>query len=400
MSFKNKGRIFCLVAQAGILCWVCVARVSLLRPHRCATAGILLKTTTIHSHTKKKKRKMSVGEFFDSITESKLGQAVLFTALLTGVYKLTTFTLSFGSLIADLFILPPTNFAKYGAKKGNWAVVTGASDGIGKEYAFQLAGKGLNVVLVSRTLSKLETIATEIERKHGVQTKVVAFDASVDKQENYQAIQEAITGLPVTVLINNVGQSHSIPVPFLETTEKELTDIITINNLVTLKITQTVAPVIVKTVAEQKKKVRGLILSMGSFGGLLPTPYLATYSGSKAFLQQWSSALAGELKPQGVDVQLVVSYLVTSAMSKIRRTSATIPNPKQFVRATLKTAGKRCGAQERFATSTPYWSHALMHFFIENSVGVYSSIGNKLNFDMHKSIRVRALKKAARQKTE
>ncbi|GEQ70348.1 hypothetical protein JCM33374_g4024 [Metschnikowia sp. JCM 33374] len=343
---------------------------------------------------------MSVTEVINSITDCKLIQVALYTALLTGVYKLTTFTLSFGSLLADLFVLPPTNFAKYGAKKGNWAVVTGASDGIGKEYAFQLAGKGLNVVLVSRTLSKLEAIAKDIQEKYGVKTEVIAFDASVDKEENYKAIKDVIADLPVTVLVNNVGQSHSIPVPFLETDEKELTDIITINNLVTLKITQAVAPVIVKTVAAQKKKVRGLILSMGSFGGLLPTPYLATYSGSKAFLQQWSSALAGELKPQGVDVQLVVSYLVTSAMSKIRRTSATIPNPKQFVRATLNTAGKRGGAQERFATSTPYWSHALMHFFIENTVGVSSSIANKLNFDMHKSIRVRALKKAARQKSE
>ncbi|OBA20501.1 NAD(P)-binding protein [Metschnikowia bicuspidata var. bicuspidata NRRL YB-4993] len=341
-----------------------------------------------------------MSNFIGSITESKLGQAALYTALLTGVYKLTTFTLSFGSLLLDLFVLPPTDFVKYGAKKGNWAVVTGASDGIGKEYAFQLASKGLNVVLVSRTLSKLEAIATEIQEKFGVKTEVIAFDASEDNEANYKAIQDTIADLPVTVLVNNVGQSHSIPVPFLETEQKELTDIITINNLVTLKITQTVAPVIVKTVAGQKKKVRGLILSMGSFGGLIPTPYLATYSGSKAFLQQWSSALAGELKPQGVDVQLVVSYLVTSAMSKIRRTTATIPNPKQFVKATLNMAGKRGGAQERFATSTPYWSHALMHFFIENSVGVYSSIGNKLNLDMHKSIRARALKKAARKKAE
>ncbi|KAF8002639.1 hypothetical protein HF325_003604 [Metschnikowia pulcherrima] len=337
---------------------------------------------------------MSVSDLINSITENKVGQAVLYTALLTGVYKLTTFTLSFGSLIADLFILPATNFRKYGAAKNdNWAVVTGASDGIGKEYAFPIGQK--------RTLLKLEALADEIKANSAVSTKVIAFDASIDDDNNYKAIKEAIADLHVTVLINNVGQSHSIPVPFLETESKELTDIVTINNLVTLKITQAVAPVIVKTVASQKREgVRGLILTMGSFGGLIPTPYLATYSGSKAFLQQWSSALAGELKPQGVDVQLVVSYLVTSAMSKIKRASATIPNPKQFVKATLNTVGKRCGAQERFATSTPYWSHAFMHFFIENSVGVYASLVNKLNLDMHKSIRVRALKKAARQKTE
>lgn len=343
---------------------------------------------------------MSIHQVILSASDSKPVQALLYAALLTGVYKLTTFSLSLFAMLADLFVLPPTNFAKYGAKKGHWAVVTGASDGIGKEYAFQLAGKGFNVVLVSRTLAKLEALATEIESKHGVSTKVVAFDASVDDDANYAKIEQAIGTLPVTVLVNNVGQSHSIPVPFLETSAKELTDIVTINNLVTLKITQTVAPVIVRTVAAEKKKVRGLILTMGSFGGLIPTPLLATYSGSKAFLQQWSASLAGELQRDAVDVELVVSYLVTSAMSKIRRSSATIPNPKQFVRATLKNVGKRGGAQERYATSTPYWAHALMHFGIENTLGVYSSVVNKFNLQMHQSIRARALKRAARQKAE
>ncbi|EEQ41216.1 putative very-long-chain 3-oxoacyl-CoA reductase [Clavispora lusitaniae] len=342
---------------------------------------------------------MSVLQLISEVSDSKAAQVLLYAALITGVYKITTFSLALAALLADAFVLPPTNFAKYGAKSGKWAVVTGASDGIGKEYALQLAAKGLNVVLVSRTLAKLESLASEIEEKHKVQTAIVAFDASEDKEENYRQLRETIADLAVTVLVNNVGQSHSIPVPFLETDPKELTDIVTINNLVTLKITQTVVPVISKTV-KSDRKARGLVLTMGSFGGLLPTPYLATYSGSKAFLQQWSAALAGELKPEGIDVELVISYLVTSAMSKIRRTSATIPNAKQFVRATLKSVGKRVGAQDRYATSTPYWSHALMHFFIENTVGVYSSVANKLNFDMHKSIRVRALKKAARAKKE
>lgn len=324
----------------------------------------------------------------------KLSQALVYGLLLVGVYKVTTFLLSLGSMLVDLFILPPTDFKKYGAKKGKWAVITGASDGIGKEYALQLASKGLNIVLVSRTQSKLELLAADIESKYKVSTKVVAFDVSEDKPANYIHLADAINGLPVTVLINNVGLSHSIPVPFLETEEKELRDIITINNTATLKITQIVSPVIAATVAD--KKSRGLILTMGSFGGLLPTPYLATYSGSKAFLQAWSAALAGELKSQGIDVELVISYLVTSAMSKIRKTSLAIPNPKAFVKATLAKTGRRNGAQERFATSTPYWAHALMHFGIENTVGVYSKFANKLNFDMHKSIRTRALKKAAR----
>lgn len=250
-------------------------------------------------------------------------------------------------------------------------------------------------MLVSRTKSKLEVVSTEIETKFKKETKVVAFDATTDSPENYELISKALEGLPVTILINNVGQSHSIPVPFLETTDKEMIDIVTLNNIVTLKITKLISPLIVATV-EKQKGAHGLILTMGSFAGLLPSPLLAVYSGSKAFLQNWSAALAGELKEKNVDVELVVSYLVASAMSKIRRTSFTIPSPKQFVAATLKNVGRRVGAQERFATMTPYPSHALMHWAIENTVGVYSKLANKLNLSMHKSIRIRALKKAKR----
>lgn len=325
--------------------------------------------------------------------------AFIYAALAVGVAKIVFTALSFGAIILESYILPPVNFSKYGAKQDSWAVITGASDGIGKEYAFQLAQKGFNIVLVSRTQSKLDLVATEIQTKFKTETKVVAFDATTDAPENYEQLSKAVEGLPVTVLINNVGQSHSIPVPFLETSDDEMANIIKLNNIVTLKITKLLTPLIIAN-AKKQKGVRGLILTMGSFSGLVPTPYLAVYSGSKAFLQNWSAALAGELKPQGVDVELVISYLVTSAMSKIKYSSFTIPNPKQFVKATLNNVGRRVGAQERFATITPYPSHALMHWGIDTFLGVYSKTVNKVNLDMHSSIRKRALKKAARLAAE
>jgi 17beta-estradiol 17-dehydrogenase / very-long-chain 3-oxoacyl-CoA reductase len=278
---------------------------------------------------------------------------------------------------------------KYG-KKGTWAVVTGASDGLGKEFASQLAAKGFNLVLVSRTQSKLDTLARELElRWSGLQAKTLAMDYSQDKDEDYERLAELIKGLDVGILINNVGQSHSIPVPFLETSRDELQSIITLNCLGTLKTTQVVAPILTK-------RKRGLILTMGSFAGVMPTPYLATYSGSKAFLQHWSSSLASELKPQGVDVQLIVSYLVTTAMSKIRRTSLLIPNPKQFVRAALGKIGLS-GTEAFPNTYTPWWSHAAFKWVIESTVGSTSAVTIWFNRKMHVDIRKRALRKAERE---
>lgn len=254
----------------------------------------------------------------------------------------------------------------------------------------QLASKGFNIVLVSRTQSKLETLAAEIENKFaGVQTKILAMDYSKNDDGDYAKLAELVGGLDVAILINNVGQSHSIPVPFLETPKDELENIVTINCLGTLKTTQVIAP----GMAQRK---RGLVLTMGSFGGWMPTPYLATYSGSKAFLQHWSTSLAAELKSSNVDVYLVLSYLVCSAMSKIKRPSMMIPTPRPFVRATLGKIGLG-GTQEVAYSYTPWWSHALMQWWVEKTVGFGNSLGVGINLKMHQDIRARALRKAARE---
>ncbi len=279
---------------------------------------------------------------------------------------------------------------KFGGK-GTWALITGASDGIGKEYAVQLASKGYNIILVSRTQSKLTELEKEIKDKYKVETRTLAMDFAANRDKDYIALKKITDEVDeISILINNVGLSHSMPVPFAETPEQEMKDIITINCMGTLRVTQLVVPCMVK-------RKSGLILTMASFGGLMPTPLLATYSGSKAFLQQWSSALASELAPYGVTVQLVQSYLVTSAMSKIRRSSLLVPTPKQFVKAALGKIGRSGGAQGILATSTPYWAHAIMHWFIATFVGTTNGVVIGVNKKMHEDIRKRALRKAERE---
>lgn len=280
---------------------------------------------------------------------------------------------------------------KYG-KPGTWAVITGASDGLGKEYALQLAAKGFNLVLVSRTQSKLDALAAEIQQKYtgkGLRIETLSMDFSQNNDADYERLHELVQGLDVGILINNVGQSHSIPVSFLETPKEELQNIVTINCLGTLKITQVIAPIF-------KQRKRGLILTMGSFGGWTPTAYLATYSGSKAFLQQWSNALAAELSDDNVDVYLVLSHLVTTAMSKIRRPSLLIPNPRNFVKSALDKVGLG-GFQTAPNTYTPWWSHAFMLWVVENIPGVNSPVTIWYNKKMHMDIRRRALRKQARE---
>ncbi|KAK2733754.1 hypothetical protein FQN57_001941 [Myotisia sp. PD_48] len=315
--------------------------------------------------------------------------ATAFLATLGGIFaaiKLWSFTRAFLSI----FVLPGKSLRNYGPK-GSWAVITGASDGLGKEYALQLARAGYNIVLVSRSVSKLEAVAQEITQNNGtIQTKILDMDFAEDYSEDYSRLQKMIEHLDVAILVNNVGRSHAIPVPFLSTDRDELDDIITINCLGTLRITQAVA----QGMVERK---RGLILTMGSFAGLFPTPLLATYAGSKAFLQAWSTALAGELEPSGVTVQFVQSYLVTSAMSKIRRPTMLIPNARNFVRSVLSHVGRSGGLFSYSYTSVPYWSHGLMAWSIATFLGPMSKIVVKINRSMHESIRKRALRKIERE---
>ncbi|KAI6713378.1 hypothetical protein JHW43_004095 [Diplocarpon mali] len=308
-----------------------------------------------------------------------------------GAIWLGTKVISYIRLLFSLFVFSGKNLRSYG-KKGTWAVVTGASDGIGKEYAIQLAQRGFNLLLISRTASKLNTLSSEITQKYAgsqILVKTLAMDFSLNKDEDYAKLKALVDSLDVGILVNNVGQSHSIPVPFLLTPKDEMKQIIEINCVATLRVTQIVVPGMI-----QRK--RGLVLTMGSFGGLLPTPLLATYSGSKAFLQQWSTALGAELKGSGVDVELVLSYLVTTAMSKIRKTSLFIPSPRIFVKSVLGKVGRRGGAQNTAFTSTPFWGHALMQWWLENTVGLAGDLVVVQNRKMHESIRRRALKKVER----
>ncbi|OJJ01067.1 hypothetical protein ASPVEDRAFT_149945 [Aspergillus versicolor CBS 583.65] len=297
---------------------------------------------------------------------------------------------TFARVLASLFILPGKSLRSFGPK-GSWAIVTGASDGLGKEYALQLARAGFNIVLVSRTASKLTTLTDEITSKYpSVQTKMLAMDFALNEDQDYEKLKELADELDVAILVNNVGKSHSIPVPFALTPEDEMADIITINCTGTLRVTQLVVPGMI-----QRK--RGLILTMGSFGGLVPTPLLATYSGSKAFLQQWSTALGSELQPHGITVELVQAYLITSAMSKIRKTSALIPNPRSFVQATLSKIGNNGGSPTYAYSSSPYWSHGLVAYLATCVISPMSKFLANQNKGMHESIRKRALRKAERE---
>ena len=121
--------------------------------------------------------------------------------------------------------------------------------------------------------------------------------------------------------VNNVGSSHTMPVYFYETPKKEMSDIIAININGNLRITYSILPGMIKRYGRQGILLictqtncfiskRGVILNIGSFAGSVPSPMLATYTGTKAFLSTFTSALAEEVKSHNIIVEHVNTYFV------------------------------------------------------------------------------------------
>lgn len=218
------------------------------------------------------------------------------------------------------------------AKLGKWAVVTGATDGIGKAYAEELARRGFAIVLISRTQEKLDDVAKAIESKYGVETKTVTADFSA--VDIYPKIQEGIAGLEIGVLVNNVGISYSYPEFFLEIPNLDnlIDTMINVNITSVCQMTRLVLP----QMAERK---RGAILNISSASGMYPCPLLSVYSASKAFVDYFSRGLQAEYSSRGVIIQSVLPFFVATKLSKIRRATLDKPTPERYVAAALNTVG-------------------------------------------------------------
>ncbi|KAF4011120.1 hypothetical protein G4228_002094, partial [Cervus hanglu yarkandensis] len=126
----------------------------------------------------------------------------------TALFLLLWATWAVGSTVY-VYLLPQVRRSNHWLRAhGAWAVVTGATSGIGKAYARELARRGLNVVLISRDLSKLKHEAKEIERLYGKSTRVIQVDFT-GGLEIYETIEAGLKDLEIGVLVNNVGQKYA-----------------------------------------------------------------------------------------------------------------------------------------------------------------------------------------------
>lgn len=196
----------------------------------------------------------------------------------------------------------------------------------------QLAKQGLNIILVSRSLSKLETVAKEIQKEFGVQTAVIDVDFT-SGDEIYDKVKKEIIGKEIGILVNNVGMYVDNANRFLSLPNREkLTKDIISCNITSLPM---MCSIVMPQMVERKK---GIVINLSSISAVLPPANISIYAASKSFVDRFSGDLAAEYGSDGIIVQSVLPGLVASNMSKLKP-SLLVPSAEQYVESALRTVG-------------------------------------------------------------
>jgi short-subunit dehydrogenase len=177
--------------------------------------------------------------------------------------------------------------------RGKWALVTGASSGIGVALATQLAAGGTRLVLTARRRARLEELSRTLKAAHGIQTEILAADlVQPDTPEKIYAFTRE-KGISIDLLINNAGFGQYGELTKVET--RRLLDMVQVNCTAVVHLTRLFLP-------DMAARRRGDVLILASTAAFQAVPYISTYAATKAFDLFFAEGLAEEMKPHGIRV--------------------------------------------------------------------------------------------------
>lgn len=177
-----------------------------------------------------------------------------------------------------------------------WALITGASSGIGRALARRAAQDGYNVIAVARDEARLQALAAQCRERHGVEARVLVQDLSLPESVSNTGTWLKRQGITTDLLVNNAG--FGVHGMFSETEEAREQALIAVSINAVVGLTKLVLPSMIENGS-------GRILNVGSVYCFAPVPHQAVYAASKAFLLSFSQSLAEELKGSGVFVTLL-----------------------------------------------------------------------------------------------
>jgi short-subunit dehydrogenase len=218
-----------------------------------------------------------------------------------------------------------------------WALVTGASSGIGAEFARRLAAHGMHLVLTARRQALLEKLAEELHIRHGTKTEIIPGDLTDPEEPRRLCEAIAAKGIQIELLINNAGFGWVGVVD--ETEVSRMQRLIQLNVASLVELTYRILPGMLQ-------RGHGGIINVSSVAGFQPVAYMPTYSASKAFVLHFSEALWAECRDRGV----TVTALCPGTTQTDFFDTANVPGwlkkhrfstPEQVVKAALKALERR-----------------------------------------------------------
>ncbi|KAL3810741.1 hypothetical protein ACHAXA_003351 [Cyclostephanos tholiformis] len=290
-----------------------------------------------------------------------------------GIAVVSKFAIGFLCALYRYLLRPSLDLTKF----GKYAVVTGATDGIGRAYAVALSKRGMSLILISRTEARLKAVADEIDSS-SAKTRYIVCDYSNFDGAARRRVMEGLDGLDIGILINNVGVSYRYPMYYHELSDTEVGDIVGMNVNSTVHMTK----MIIDGMASRR---RGTIVNVSSGSAGHTMPLLAEYGAAKMFVERFSSSLDAEYRGRGVRVQCQIPFYVATKLAKLRK-SLTVPTADEYARMGVRWLGYGGVVQ-------PYWLHGfqgwvmscLPSFILERGV-----------MSMHDGIRRRGIKKDAK----
>jgi short-subunit dehydrogenase len=244
---------------------------------------------------------------------------------------------------------------------GEWALVTGASSGIGREFARALARDGMSCVLTARREDRLRALAAELERTHGIATRVVTADLADPRGAD--GLADAVADLEIGVLVNNAGFGYAGR--FDKQDVERLRALVHVNCVAPVVLTSRLLPAM-------RARGRGAVIISGSIAGHQPLPRLAAYSASKAFDRLLGEALWGELRGTGVDA-LVLEPGPTD--TEFQATAGEIPHPGEPAGAVVRVALDALGRQPSVVSGWLNWLRGQASRLVPRSVLVLVADG-------------------------
>jgi short-subunit dehydrogenase len=231
---------------------------------------------------------------------------------------------------------------------GPWALVTGASAGIGAEFARQLSEMGLNLVVVARRRKRLEDLACDLESKSKVQVRIVTADLS--RPDFLPLILSVTNSIEVGLLVNNAG--FGLAGHFLEHELEGELQLLDVNCRAPLTLTHVFG-------RQMTQRKRGAIIFVSSVSGYIATPYESGYAASKVYELFLAESLRYELGKEGVDV---LALCPGSTDTEFHEVAGSRPVAAMAVEPVVRMALKKLG---KTSVAIPGWHNRLLVYLLK-----------------------------------